>query len=112
MDIPTAIEILTGVTNQIQPASSKDFRDAIKLATTYLKCWPPQPTHAVICEDPELAKAIAQDVNILHNLAFASSLTLNDDLKNASKHGARALGALAIAVQDPSFRIRLDALYE
>lgn len=112
MDIPDAEAIITRMRNGDQSDSPVQQQEALGVLLLAIKSFHLKPQRPVISRDPNLAKAITQDINELNALAFATALDKNADLKQAAEHGAAALNRMLELATSSTHQAALDRLYQ
>lgn len=112
MNVPEAEEICTRMRNGDDSDSPVQQQEALGVLLLAVKSFHLQPQRAVISRDPDLSKAISQDINSLNALAFATALDQNEDLKSAAEHGAAALNRMLELAVSSTHQAALDRLYK
>lgn len=112
MDIPQAEAICTRMRNGDDSDIKIAQQEALGVLLLAVKSFHLKPQRAVISRDPDLAKAISQDINELNSLAFATALDGKPDLKAAAEHGAAALNRLLELAVSSTHQAALDRLYQ
>lgn len=111
MDIPTAVKVLEAERDTASHQDDPAFYEALGVALQCFRTFHIGKQRAVISQDPDLAKAISQDINVLNQLAFATALDQNADLKSAAEHGAAALNRMIELAVSSTHQAALNRLY-